>query len=668
MMLTLKHLYFYLLLLPIVNIAIAADNYYYVGDQATPIVYSDSSIAIEIDNDFAGWEQFIKINPSVNPDAKLSHLPNGMYRIGLHAGVKIESVISNLKTSTGIKKVRRIWIHPTAGEIFPSNGVVVKFRSQAEAQIIDSIVQYDNISNYRWLADSKLFCYLGLEKDQYREAVDLGNRIYESGLAELSCFDFAIEAEPLFTPNDPLFKYSKYLENDGSYGGTIDADIDIAEAWEYVLPFNDEDYSDYCQLQIAILDDGLSDHEDLGYICGEYFGPGEYWDFDNDPDGFAPSPDQGHGQAIAGILSGLNNNGIGVSGILRPNNPQYENYNPFFLTCRVICDTNTLDPHLDYSRVAEALLYAGGSTHILSISWSFGVEPILESAINALYIDNGLLCVCAAGNRNCHFDDDGKEYVCDDDTLLVFPAEHPYTLSVGATDEYDIKWIYSQWGKQLDVMAPSGDGIFDETFYGDMVAIDQMGDAGYIQEYGANPDCYDTTLNYDYFCRFGGTSAAAPQVAGIAMLLLARRPDLFLLENGDCIPCSNNPDSCTAKLLKDIIKYSCEDVVNNDEMPGIVDTSRINDRYGYGRVNAARALLAVSHGDVDNDGTINLLDVTYTINYLYKGGPPPNPNVLLADADCNGRVNILDVTYLINYLYNGTEPAPPICFIFKELN
>jgi len=63
-------------------------------------------------------------------------------------------------------------------------------------------------------------------------------------------------------------------------------------------------------------------------------------------------------------------------------------------------------------------------------------------------------------------------------------------------------------------------------------------------------------------------------------------------------------------------------------------------------------------GDASGDQTVNILDITYLINYLYKGGPPPD-RMEAADADGNGVVNLLDITYLISYLYKG-GPAP-IC-------
>jgi hypothetical protein len=68
----------------------------------------------------------------------------------------------------------------------------------------------------------------------------------------------------------------------------------------------------------------------------------------------------------------------------------------------------------------------------------------------------------------------------------------------------------------------------------------------------------------------------------------------------------------------------------------------------------------VDCGDADGSTAINLLDVTYLINYLYKGGPPPTPECA-GDVNETSTVNILDVTYLINYLYKGGPPPGPNC-------
>jgi hypothetical protein len=61
-------------------------------------------------------------------------------------------------------------------------------------------------------------------------------------------------------------------------------------------------------------------------------------------------------------------------------------------------------------------------------------------------------------------------------------------------------------------------------------------------------------------------------------------------------------------------------------------------------------------GDTNGDESVNILDATYLINYLYKNGAAPVPEAR-ADTDGSGNIDLLDVTYLTNYLYkNGPDP------------
>ena len=53
-------------------------------------------------------------------------------------------------------------------------------------------------------------------------------------------------------------------------------------------------------------------------------------------------------------------------------------------------------------------------------------------------------------------------------------------------------------------------------------------------------------------------------------------------------------------------------------------------------------------------------DISYAvcmINYLFKGGPPPDP-FEYADVNCDGDFTLADVVYLINYLFRN---GPPPC-------
>ncbi len=63
-------------------------------------------------------------------------------------------------------------------------------------------------------------------------------------------------------------------------------------------------------------------------------------------------------------------------------------------------------------------------------------------------------------------------------------------------------------------------------------------------------------------------------------------------------------------------------------------------------------------GDCNKNGYIDVGDVVYLINYLFKGGPPPNP-LWMGNVNCDGVVDVGDIVYLINYLFQGGQP--PCC-------
>ena len=67
---------------------------------------------------------------------------------------------------------------------------------------------------------------------------------------------------------------------------------------------------------------------------------------------------------------------------------------------------------------------------------------------------------------------------------------------------------------------------------------------------------------------------------------------------------------------------------------------------------------SILRGDANGDGVIDVGDVVYLINYLFKSGSAPNPWAT-GDANCDQVVNVGDVVYLINYLFKGG--SPPSC-------
>jgi len=60
-------------------------------------------------------------------------------------------------------------------------------------------------------------------------------------------------------------------------------------------------------------------------------------------------------------------------------------------------------------------------------------------------------------------------------------------------------------------------------------------------------------------------------------------------------------------------------------------------------------------GDANYDGTINVGDAVYLINYIFRAGSPPIPYAS-GDANSDGELTVGDAVYLINYIFKGGPP------------
>ena len=99
---------------------------------------------------------------------------------------------------------------------------------------------------------------------------------------------------------------------------------------------------------------------------------------------------------------------------------------------------------------------------------------------------------------------------------------------------------------------------------------------------------------------------------------------------------------------------SCSLRMSSGGQPGVAGMSEADSFLAMqGYVHAA----AVVHGDADGDGTVGLSDVVYLINFVLRGGPPPEPPEA-GDVNCDGDVDLADVVYLINFLFRD---GPPPC-------
>jgi len=93
-----------------------------------------------------------------------------------------------------------------------------------------------------------------------------------------------------------------------------------------------------------------------------------------------------------------------------------------------------------------------------------------------------------------------------------------------------------------------------------------------------------------------------------------------------------------------------------DNCPGTYNPTQA-DYDGDGVGNAC----GYSCGDATAEGSVDIGDAVFLINYIFKGGPGPDP-VCFGDVNGDGHCNIGDPVYLIAHIFNGgLPPVSPCC-------
>lgn len=288
---------------------------------------------------------------------------------------------------------------------------------------------------------------------------------------------------------------------------------------------------------VAVLDTGLrSDHPDIdagSLTTGRNFVSDQ--SASNYRDG---ATSLSHGTMVTGIIGARTNNGVGMAGL---------NWSVSIMPVRVLSSSG----NGTVAGVGQGIRWAvDNGAHVINMSLAWDSNPsdpgeryVAEQIEYA--VSRGVTIVAGAGNDN------GR---------VTMPAAHPDVIAVGAVDQNKRRAWYSNYGPELDLVAPGGSQQNGATRGGIL-----------------STDVVSGRLSYSYQ---QGTSFASPHVAGVVALMYA---------NGITDP----------QTVREILLDTAEDL----------GARGFDNQYGYGLVNAYAAVAGVRRQDamvsvVESDGTV----------------------------------------------------------------
>jgi serine protease len=173
-------------------------------------------------------------------------------------------------------------------------------------------------------------------------------------------------------------------------------------------------------------------------------------------------------------------------------------------------------------------------------AFSEGTQALMQEVRN-----EGVIVVAASGN--------------DATSIPMFPASLDSVISVGAVGIDKALASYSNYGSYLDIVAPGGDNTSD---------LDGDGNPdGIISTMGSDVSGKRLQLEFSYNYAIG-TSMAAPHVAGVISLMKAINPNLT--------------------------PQDVDDLLANGGMTDDLGDDGRDNKFGYGLINAKKAVLAAS--------------------------------------------------------------------------
>jgi subtilisin family serine protease len=249
-------------------------------------------------------------------------------------------------------------------------------------------------------------------------------------------------------PNDLEFEDLWGLENTGQLGGIVGSDIDALLAWEIETGSK--------EVIIAVIDSGVDYHhpdlkdnlwqDEFGNYGRNFIEPS--YDFPHYTL-YDPFDDEGHGTAVAGIIAGVGNNNIGITGVL---------WDGQIMSLKILSGAGTGS----ISNLVKAIDFANtNGADVINLSLGASVTMIPQTLIDSIKNSNAVI-VASAGNDRLNNDD-----------FSHYPSNinSPNLIAVAATNMSDQLTDFSNYGFNTVHVAAPGQEILTTTSMRNMVCF-----------------------------------------------------------------------------------------------------------------------------------------------------------------------------------------------------
>lgn len=445
-------------------------------------------------------------------------------------GLKLEATAVN-ELGDDVIYFAPYYLLPTGEEIGLSELFLVKLKQSADYPELEDFANQHKVRIVKQMT-RPLWYKLSCDVSSTGNALQMANMAYESGKFADSEAIFIDNLTPsTISYNDPEYFGQWNIRPDNSYS------INLGDAHNITSGGNG--------VMVAVIDTGFQlDHPDIDLNYGwdaTHRSPGaQLYEYSNVQYTF-------HGTGTAGIIGAKSNNNIGIVGIA-PNATIF----PISVHMDKTAYRSSLDATVDAIEYAVEI-----GADVISNSWTLAkpsqyITEAVEDALKYGRNGKGTVVVFSSGNYASN--------------ISRYPhADIPDIISVGNTNSTGLRSVSSNYGPDLDIVAP-----------GTSIRTLKPGDSYYSAS---------------------GTSFSCPHVSAVAALMLSVNPDLKQSEIGDIL-------DITAS------KINTYDFASNPNKPN----GTWNEQVGYGLLNCYDAVRLAYYYNENNYQ--NLIEFDYSDSVL----------------------------------------------------